>query len=208
MREEKICASCDQLRYLVDGENVCPGCHQGVASRAQYKVKSKIRQKALDAYGCTCQCCGEKGAKFLEFDHVYNDGAEHRRSMKALGITLYEWLKRENYPSTIQLLCTNCNVAKQRFGICPHQEEKIAARIKALHGGRKPKSYGQWMGERFKTCPSCQQTFMGLAEISVNFYKNSYRGDGWQVYCKRCTGIRNGQKIEEEIDAQRHQQEV
>ena len=33
--------------------------------------------------------------------------------------SLYKWIK-ENVPRDLQILCHNCNAAKQIYGICPH----------------------------------------------------------------------------------------
>jgi hypothetical protein len=79
-----------------------------------------LRQQAIDAYGGRCVCCGENERAFLVFDHVNDDGAVHRKEVNS-GLMPW-WLARENYPDTIQLLCANCNTAKQYApGGCPHQ---------------------------------------------------------------------------------------
>lgn len=65
-----------------------------------------------------CSCCGEKEIKFLAFDHVMNDGKQHRKIVKQ-GL-LVGWLIKNNYPKNIQVLCHNCNLAKGFYGKCPH----------------------------------------------------------------------------------------
>ena len=56
---------------------------------------------------------------FLELDHVDNDGAEHRKTVHPDG--MYWWLRRNNWPASIQLLCSNCNHGKRlNGGFCPH----------------------------------------------------------------------------------------
>src|SRR5690349_6288281 len=54
--------------------------------REYQRIKQKeygdsLRQQALEAYGGRCVCCGESTPEFLHFDHVNNDGAEHRREL-------------------------------------------------------------------------------------------------------------------------------
>jgi hypothetical protein len=73
-----------------------------------------------------CACCGEKHLEFLALDHVNNDGAEHRRSMKRKGTSssLYDWVRANGYPPTFQVLCHNCNCAKGFYGSCPHEQER------------------------------------------------------------------------------------
>lgn len=77
-----------------------------------------------------CMCCGEKNMEFLSLDHINNDGAEHRRSMRlgkkgggmGSGTQLYYWIRRNKYPLLFQILCMNCNCGKAKNdGVCPHK---------------------------------------------------------------------------------------
>lgn len=86
------------------------------------RQKKEWREKAIVALGGICVCCGENDALFLTIDHVNNDGAEHRRLVNrgyyrhiALGQLDYE----------MQILCSNCNSAKQWYGECPHKYRNI-----------------------------------------------------------------------------------
>lgn len=82
-----------------------------------------LRMEVILAYGAKCVCCGEENFYFLTLDHVNNDGVDHRR---VIGSSMYLWAKINNYPDTLQVLCYNCNLAKQNsgFGYCPHEESK------------------------------------------------------------------------------------
>lgn len=86
------------------------------------KVVRHLRSEVIEAYGSKCACCGETETKFLVIDHIFNDGAQHRRDHKlTAGYKFYAWLKRWGFPKDrFQLLCWNCNIAKGRFGECPH----------------------------------------------------------------------------------------
>lgn len=77
----------------------------------------------LAAYGNACKCCGETTPEFLQIDHVNNDGAEHRREV-GTGNAVYWWLIKNNYPEGFQVLCANCNYAKEFYGGCPHSTDK------------------------------------------------------------------------------------
>jgi hypothetical protein len=89
------------------------------------RYRQKIKLIAIEKYGGKCACCGESEIEFLTIDHVNNDGNIHRKKFK--GISIYQWLKNNNYPTDgIQLLCWNCNCAKAKFGSCPHQRNKNA----------------------------------------------------------------------------------
>jgi hypothetical protein len=91
-------------------------------------VRNGLRDKVYAAYGgYKCACCGETTKAFLSIDHVYNNGAAHRRfySIKT-GEQLYRWLIRESFPEGFQVLCMNCQWGKRNNGgICPHVSEKV-----------------------------------------------------------------------------------
>jgi len=91
------------------------------------------RNLILDAYGRKCQCpgCDIDIPEFLTIDHIFDDGAQHRRELSTtgndrscVGATFYRWLIRNNFPKDrFQLLCMNCNFAKAKGG-CPHTRNK------------------------------------------------------------------------------------
>jgi hypothetical protein len=92
-----------------------------------YEKRFHARQRVtvLDHYGGACACCGEATPEFLTVDHVNNDGAQHRRE----GATnIYRWLVRNDFPPGFQLLCWNCNAAKQFSSGCPHQRAALIER--------------------------------------------------------------------------------
>jgi hypothetical protein len=102
---------------------------------ADHNTRCKQREFArklavFNAYGGPkCACCGETIFKFLTIDHINNDGAEHRRSLKndksksSSGQRIYCWLKKNNFPPGFQVLCFNCNCGKSlNNGICPHKD--------------------------------------------------------------------------------------
>lgn len=80
----------------------------------------KVRMIAIFAYGGKCACCGERRHEFLCFDHVNNDGKKDREQNRN-GATLYRRLIKEGFPDRFQLLCHNCNYAKQVYKVCPHK---------------------------------------------------------------------------------------
>jgi len=56
----------------------------------------------------------------LGIDHINGGGGKHRKELTIQGITIYIFLKRNNYPKEYQVLCHNCNLAKGFYGECPH----------------------------------------------------------------------------------------
>lgn len=123
-RAAGICDACE-ARPAVSGHR----CEPCIARAAVYR--REVRQQALDHYGGRCVCCGESEPAFLTFDHVHNDGNQMRRAIPQTdgGSALHYWLRRNGYPDTFQLLCSNCNLAKATQGTCPH------ASVRALLAG-------------------------------------------------------------------------
>lgn len=95
------------------------------AASISEKVKAKrraLKQTILDAYGNKCACCGEREYEFLTLDHIENDGAAHRRELKANGRSerIYKDLIARKFPAGFRILCFNCNSAMGFYGYCPH----------------------------------------------------------------------------------------
>lgn len=92
--------------------------------RKNREYVKRQRVELLAAYGNRCNCCNETTEEFLTLDHIFNDGAEHRKNQVG-GSRVYADLKKKGYPKDrYQLLCMNCNFAK-RMGDCPHQKRKL-----------------------------------------------------------------------------------
>lgn len=151
--EEKTCNKCGQLKPLSDFTRsargkygykaVCKICWAAYmreyyesnpdarAGRSSYhkNLRNKHKEQVFDMLGTECACCGEADKRFLTLDHVNNDGADHRRELgggKGSGgpDKVWRWLaKNPEASDRFQILCYNCNCAKQYtgLGVCPHQ---------------------------------------------------------------------------------------
>jgi hypothetical protein len=88
--------------------------------------KLVLKLEAMAHYGKACACCNEHREKFLELDHINNDGADHRRKVGKwrVGVNMIRLLKKLGWPAGFQFLCSNCNLAKFRHGHCPHEDER------------------------------------------------------------------------------------
>lgn len=115
-KDAGLCAECGK-RPPTAGLFSCWECRQINIRHAR-----KRRDEAFAAYGGPiCVCCGETIQEFLQIDHVNNDGNVQRK-MYPESRNLCAWLKKRGYPPGYQVLCANCNLAKARCGVCPHEK--------------------------------------------------------------------------------------
>ena len=76
-----------------------------------------------------CNCCEYTGIDFLNVDHIIpKREMEKDPKMIEMGFkasrkahSLNGWLITNNFPKGFQILCWNCNFAKDKLGKCPHQ---------------------------------------------------------------------------------------
>ena len=137
--KQKVCLDCRIEKDLVDFSNhghakdgkqkYCKDCSRKnlkkyrASNGDRYAQTNRLRLKmeVLKHYspdGPKCACCGITEHEFLAIDHIDGGGNQHRKATKS---TIYNWLKRNNYPSGYRVLCHNCNMAYGLFGYCPHQ---------------------------------------------------------------------------------------
>jgi hypothetical protein len=104
--------------------------HSSVAYRRHHRTKLGV----LKQYGMKCVYCGEDHYEFLCIDHINDDGRAHRDTpeyKKYARGGMFGYLSKTEYrPDLYQVLCHNCNAAKQYYGIKP--------------GGNKFKSIEEW----------------------------------------------------------------
>lgn len=73
------------------------------------KVKyDKNKQAVFDHYGHACTYCG--ATEHLHVDHINGDGKAHRDATK---LRIEQFLVANNFPQGYQILCRQCNIAKQ-----------------------------------------------------------------------------------------------
>lgn len=101
--------------------------NRAIVSKRTSERAQTLKRMVIDYYSkglMNCVCCGESEYKFLTIDHINNDGRLHRKTT-GKGHSYYSWFIKNNFPSGHQILCYNCNNAKQYHKICPHQEIKM-----------------------------------------------------------------------------------
>lgn len=135
--KKTICSACAEKRKVVAAEKnslgicVCTGCKnktingrkscQACSYRRSVRLR-ELKQTVLDYYGQKCNCeCGCLVIKFehLTIDHKNNDGAEQRKKRGSHGgHANYRYIIKDGFPDDLQVLCWNCNCAKEYYGGC------------------------------------------------------------------------------------------
>lgn len=94
-----------------------------IVRNSSLRHRARLRAEMVKAYGGKCMCCGESEPKFLQLDHIHNDGHVDRKRHKT-STKLFASLRRLGWPQDRhQLLCANCNFGKlMNGGKCPHKK--------------------------------------------------------------------------------------
>lgn len=127
-----LCTQCGE-KPPREGREHCLDCAETKSTQGQQR-RTEQRRLVFEHYGTACICCGQNIFEFLEIDHIDGGGAAHRKEIGQGG--LYRWLIANGYPSGFQVLCSDCNHAKGRYGACPHQSRglpTVAALRELLH---------------------------------------------------------------------------
>ena len=118
-----FCCDCGRPRRATGTQRYCVGCARRHAAKNTLRNKDDRLQAVLHYGGGApqCACCGEAQIAFLTLDHIFNDGSRQRRELNLEGSAAYfRWLKKNGYPTGLQVLCHNCNSAKRVVGECSH----------------------------------------------------------------------------------------
>src|SRR5271167_4143003 len=76
---EGYCSFCG-LKSASQGK-MCEDCKN--YCKKQGKIyRARIKREVIKNYGDRCKCCDLDDWRFLSIDHIYNDGAAHRRKLK------------------------------------------------------------------------------------------------------------------------------
>jgi len=107
------------------------------ARKNAIKYRQRDKDKLYKLLGGGCVNCGESDPMYLEIDHVANDGRQHREQVnsgwgadhkRATSIHPKYYLKYlKDNPNGLQILCANCNRAKERNGGVLYMRPAIAA---------------------------------------------------------------------------------
>ncbi len=86
----------------------------GLAHRSKQKLKAEVLPHYSNGTLARSKC-GYSDIRALGLGHINGGGAEQRRNGfgGAGGAKFHFWLKKNNYPSGLQVLCMNCNWVKR-----------------------------------------------------------------------------------------------
>jgi hypothetical protein len=127
------CKGCYRARYAADPE----GCnaatlrwreeHRDQWNAARRRRHDRLRREVIAAYGGACTCCGEEEEAFLSLEHLDGVPDEHRRANgeRKSSTDIYALVRRAGFPLDYTVLCMNCNTAKGRYGVCPHEQRRL-----------------------------------------------------------------------------------
>lgn len=96
--------------------------------RSAYKVawakakRQRARMELLDRYGGRCVCCGASDYRWLTLHHINKDGGSERNHRRLNAANRLYYLVKQPKRDDLELLCYNCHLARDFFGLCPHQD--------------------------------------------------------------------------------------
>lgn len=119
-RPTGVCRSC-LVRNVGEGKKTCLKCSE--SGKAKSKLQAQvIRLRVLALYGGKCVCCSDTRSKYLQLDHLHNDGhVERKKDPGTRGARFYKKLSKMPVREDLQILCANCHNAK-RYGGCTEEE--------------------------------------------------------------------------------------
>jgi hypothetical protein len=133
LKKAGLCPQCGKRRPI-PGRAICKTCcakkrswHENNRERSNEnaaRLRRRLWDQVLEAYGQRCACCGETMVEFLTVDHVDGGGQKHRASLGGTMAALLRWIIKHGFPRSIRILCMNCNLSYGLYGYCPHQKEK------------------------------------------------------------------------------------
>lgn len=118
--------SCSICGIVIKG-TLCADCRYEQILEKHRLERYELRLEMVKAYGGKCQCpggCLVTEPKFLCPDHIDNTGYKHRKEVGGAGVQVWKDLQRRGWPKqNIRLLCYNCNMTRNFYGKCPHEDK-------------------------------------------------------------------------------------
>ncbi len=131
-----------------------------------------LKKNAFDAYGgAVCAECGVDNFDILTIDHINGGGVQHAKEL-GKGSRIYQWLKRNDYPTGFRVLCRNCNDAD---GYLKHIKLE-SKNYSTLYGRNYKKKVFGLLGDKCALCGEPKVECLHLDHI---------HGEGYQHRLKR-----------------------
>jgi hypothetical protein len=113
------CSHCGQ-KTPTEGYTTCTPCRDKNKIAKDNSILT-LRVIVLAAYGRKCAHCGDTRLECLEIDHIGGWGKDHKAETgeRLSGYSLWKWIRDNNFPPSIRLLCGSCHSALSYFGILP-----------------------------------------------------------------------------------------
>ena len=115
-----LCWTCNMIKHFQDSEKNLSQKSENIQER---EYRKKVKFEVLSHYSNgkpKCSCCGyNENILGLSIDHI-KPIRKTKESGRLTSFRMYQYLKRENYPEDVQVLCISCNSAKSVYDSCPH----------------------------------------------------------------------------------------
>jgi len=154
----------------------------------------ELRSIVLAHYGSKCAICGENHIEFLTIDHIYGGGNQHRKKIRG-GTDGYNWIIKNGFPNDLQILCWNCNFAKEPKKYKEYYK-KVRLELLIHYSDNPPKcaccgkeGIENLALDHIKGGGNKELRNIGLSKGGFNFYcwlrKQGYP-EGYRVLCHNC----------------------
>lgn len=112
-----LCSTLHCPHPPIEGLTCCTVCTE--RRKATMRV---LKERVLNHYGARCNCscgCSVTNPRHLTIDHINSDGGRQREAQKIHGgHANYRNIIKAGFPDDLQILCWNCNCAKEFSGGC------------------------------------------------------------------------------------------
>lgn len=130
-RRNGLCVRCG--KPVAEFHKHCVECLNRLTQEHRARA-ADLRAQVIRGYGGQCACCGEAINEFLAIDHKEIRACDEARKAgrPRTTIELCLIILRDNFPTTYQILCHNCNQSFGSYGYCPHHPEILRTTRKSL----------------------------------------------------------------------------
>ncbi len=111
-----LCKNCQRIKVNENEESNSSKNISLIKRKINHLQYLRYKHQAIIRYSPKKECmkCGFGDIRALEMDHIGGGGSKH---LHRIGGNIYDWIRRNNYPSGFQVLCANCNWIKRLGGM-------------------------------------------------------------------------------------------